>query len=96
MAIEALGIDQGALQGVQGRGGFVSNWFTPQRQAPITYTYAHTGSGDFYVQIHCDKSHFIPINASGTVRGTAVVDYEVAPCVWEVTTAGPWRIVAQP
>ena len=90
--IEPLGETAGAEQGIAGTGDFVSGLFAPSQTGPIPFTFAHAGSSNFAVYLHCVQGSDLLQNEIGAVSNAAIVRFPEGPCFWEVQADGKWTI----
>jgi len=87
--IEPIGSQ--ASPSFSGRGDDVSDLFDPPQM--LTYEISHDGESNFAVWLHCAGGSDLIENEIGPVSGSAIVKFEEAPCLWEVTADGDWGLI---
>lgn len=92
IAIEPVGGEAGAAQGIEGSGDYVSGLFEPTKEGAVPYNIKHTGKRNFIVQIHCAGGRDVAANEIGAVEGSVVVRFGRGPCLWEVQADGDWSV----
>jgi len=96
--IDADGSWTGKIEGVgksssasfSGTGDGVSGFFNPPSQGAWEIT--HNGDSNFVTWLHCVGGSDLIVNEIGVFSGSAIIQFEEGPCLWEVNADGIWSL----
>lgn len=92
MTFEPPGQDDALIDGLSGRGDFVSHVFYPIYTGPRAYSFTHDGGSNFIVTLECGSNWDLVQNEIGPVNNKAVAWLSRGPCWWNVRADGNWSL----
>ena len=96
ITVEPLAKDQNAAQTFSGSGSQVSGLFNPPARGNVAYAFAHDGTENFIVYLHCGTDVDLVANEIGATSGSGFARFQNnGPCYWEVLADGTWSMSRQ-
>jgi hypothetical protein len=93
--IEAIETQDTSIGDLNGTGDFVSDFFSPPSNEPISYQFQHSGTEDFVVYLRCADGQVALVSERGSANIERDVSFADGPCLWVVNADGEWSITPQ-